>query len=579
MSSSSHWWRHDSRRWRSGPWTLELRDDELAEISVNNRMLVRSVRAVVRDNGWNTVPVRVLAVDDGADALRLELEHDGLGASIRSYLRVEREPDALVVTWEATNGANFDTCRTGLVVLHPPTDAGKPVRVEHSDGAITHGSLPIDISPHQPIFDIRELRIGDDTAHTTIRFAGDIFEMEDQRNWTDASLKTYSRPLALPFPYPLGAGERVMQSLRISGSDGAPHALSIADADGAESITVEDSGCLPTLGVEAATAPDPIPVTSIGSFRTVELNLATASWRAALERAARDRLPLDVRIVSDGSTAHLRSAAAALAAHNVVRVMVCETEWHISDAPLVAELRAALHEAGSTAAVWGGTRSHFTELNREFARVPADVDGIMCTVTPLFHSVDTEQLVESVAMQRLIARQIVRMAAGKPVHIGPVALRPRFNNVATRPQPLPTRSDLSQGYGAEFTGSVDHRQSAQELAAWTLASITALSVAGIDSLAYFETWGPRGLIDDTNQLTPAGDMLQQLSAHSGEPTASGCSTDGLVWALAVSPDSAPAITYVANLDRHERTVTVRNDGTDSAAVTVPAGGWVRVGRE
>ena len=35
---------------------------------------------------------------------------------------------------------------------------------------------------------------------------GDTFEMEDQRNWTDASYKTYVRPLALPWPYTLAGG-------------------------------------------------------------------------------------------------------------------------------------------------------------------------------------------------------------------------------------------------------------------------------------------------------------------------------------------------------------------------------------
>ena len=33
-----------------------------------------------------------------------------------------------------------------------------------------------------------------------VAFDGDIFEMEDQRNWTDASYKIYSTPLRLPFP-------------------------------------------------------------------------------------------------------------------------------------------------------------------------------------------------------------------------------------------------------------------------------------------------------------------------------------------------------------------------------------------
>ena len=92
-------------------------------------------------------------------------------------------------------------------------------------------------------------------------------------------------------------------------------------------------------------------------------------------------------------------------------------------------------------------------------------------------------------MQRIIAMQAVGLAASRPVHIGPVTLRPRYNDVATSPQPLPTRSDLAEGYGAEFTGAADPRQSLPELAAWTVASAAALAVPGVASVAYFEEWG------------------------------------------------------------------------------------------
>ncbi|RUV28039.1 hypothetical protein EOB49_36060, partial [Mesorhizobium sp. M7A.F.Ca.MR.148.00.0.0] len=49
-------------------------------------------------------------------------------------------------------------------------------------------------------------------------------EMEDQRNWSDASYKTYVRPLALPWPYVLPAGLPLRQtiSLRIAGEGKAP---------------------------------------------------------------------------------------------------------------------------------------------------------------------------------------------------------------------------------------------------------------------------------------------------------------------------------------------------------------------
>ena len=39
--------------------------------------------------------------------------------------------------------------------------------------------------------------------------AGDVFEIEDQRNWTDGSFKTYSTPLSLPFPVPVEAWTRM----------------------------------------------------------------------------------------------------------------------------------------------------------------------------------------------------------------------------------------------------------------------------------------------------------------------------------------------------------------------------------
>ena len=45
---------------------------------------------------------------------------------------------------------------------------------------------------------------------------GDTFEMEDQRNWGDASYKTYVRPLSLPWGYTLAKGSRLEQAVQLS---------------------------------------------------------------------------------------------------------------------------------------------------------------------------------------------------------------------------------------------------------------------------------------------------------------------------------------------------------------------------
>ena len=82
--------------------------------------------------------------------------------------------------------------------------------------------FPQHISPSQPIFDIRALtHEAAPGLWATCRMEADTFEMEDQRNWGDASYKTYVRPLALPWGYTLSKGSRHEQAVRLS-FDGRP---------------------------------------------------------------------------------------------------------------------------------------------------------------------------------------------------------------------------------------------------------------------------------------------------------------------------------------------------------------------
>jgi len=673
-------WQQPSRPWQGGRWSVELRDDELADLRLDGRIVLRSIRAVVRDRNWDTATLviddlresHVLAVDpsiaDPAAAvsgqtdtlLELAVHTEGLDAHFDGTVHVEASSDTITVTAELVSRTEFLTNRVGLVVLHPPQNAGSPLTVLHSDGSDEQTRFPLEISPHQPVFDIAGLDWTADGVELEVRFDGDVFEMEDQRNWTDASYKTYSRPLGLPYPYRIAAGETVRQSIRVRGRDVGESSPDVAPATPAvpphaagpqaelgppaepleTRLVLAPAALFPTIALGASTAPDPTvqpadtatpatrPPAPLGAAVFVELDLATPNWRAALARATTSRLPLDVRLVPDPDhTGELTAAAEALRGHPIARVATFEPDGeaaHVSDAPVVAALRAALDGAGVDAPVVGGARSHFTELNREQHRLPDDLDGVTFSVTPLFHSLRTEQLVESIAMQRLVAEQGVRIAAGAPVHIGPVSLRPRFNNVATTPPPRPTRDDLSEGYGPELLDTVDPRQSAPELAAWTIASAAALAVPGVASLTYFEEWGPRGIRSAADDEFPVARALRAVDDLRGGTLLSGTSSpDGLLWALgAVLPSaelspSGPDLEHeyvheietptrtetetvhemetltktvtemetptktvtetvlVANLDRHERTVLVATP-TGERRVTLAPLSWARL---
>src|SRR5699024_4733859 len=462
------------------------------------------------------------------------------------------------------------------------------------------------------------------------------FEMEDQRNWSDASYKTYSRPLELPFPYQLRAGERVHQRVRVhvrdgvwdaadgqaaaydggrdagagedelgegagraSGRDAAVAASGAAHSDrplradapereatfactenraapeaasqskAPDLIELHPGAPFPDLQLGASTAPDPAPALPRkrtggprqpevpGAARVVELDLGSPAWPAALDRAAETGLPLDVRLVlteeavagRDGGEPAAGGGAGEAAArgeagelHRVVRILrnvevlrICVYQGagpaeHITDAAAVEALLSALDSAGIETAVVGGARSHFTEYNRQHHLVPQGLAGIVFGITALFHELGTRQLVESVAMQHLIARQATTMTS-LPVHIGPVTLRPRFNNVATTPAPRADRTDLSAGYGPALIEATDVRQEAPELGAWTIASAAALAVPGVASLTYFEDWGPRGIRDASGASYPVAEAIDALDALRGGQALTGESPDGLIWAV------------------------------------------------
>lgn len=586
-----------ARPWGSGPWRAEVRGDELADLRWNGRLVLRSVRAVVRDRDWNTAAVVVDGIEETADGLTLAITVDDLGARLHGRLRIGRaadgtDPAALVVALDLVADAPLRTNRTGLVVLHPPECAGTALAVEHPDGRVESTPLPRLLSPHQPVVDIAALAWRANGVDATARFDGDVFEMEDQRNWTDASYKTYSRPLSLPFPYAIAVGEHVRQSVTVTATAADPDAETAA-APARDRIVLVAGGTVPAIAPSASTAADPPPTATIpaaaGAALLVELDLETPNWLAALARAAAEADRLDVRLVVPaddpaGAAAAAIDAAveavAALGPGRVRRIAAFGRPLHTSDGPTVAALRAALRRHGVATEVLGGSRAHATELGRERHLVPDDVDGLVFSLTPLFHSVGTDQLVESVAMQRVVVASVLADARGIPVHVGPVTLRPRFNDVATGPQPGPTRSDLAEGYGAAFGVPDEPRQRAGQLAAWAVASAAALAVPGVASIAMFERWGPRGVIDADGGRFPVAAAMAALGAIAGAELLTGDSPDGLLWAIGGRRGSHVTV-LVANLDDRDRPWRVAVDGAPGGAGTAPtehtgslaAGAW------
>ncbi|MGO2663121.1 MAG: hypothetical protein ACTH9N_00365, partial [Mycetocola reblochoni] len=301
-----------------GRWSLLLRGDHLDEIAVDGRRVLRGIRVVVRDADWRTPQAEVSRLEVSDEALTVAGTGSLDGLRYAMTLRVTAEGGVLTAEAEVELLDDADCNRAGLIVLLPADASGAPFRVTDQRGASVEGWLPERVAPHQPAVDIARLRWEPAGLEAELAFSGEVFEMEDQRNWTDASFKVYSTPLRLPFPVHHPRGRRLRQSLRLT----AAHRGAAAPAPPTSAVLgLERSrdGRAPEIGVLASTAPDgphPEAPASAAGVVLVEIDPREPQWRAALDRAVEDAAgrPIDLRLTvgDDGELIEPLRAAAAL---------------------------------------------------------------------------------------------------------------------------------------------------------------------------------------------------------------------------------------------------------------------------
>jgi hypothetical protein len=511
---------------RAGPLSLVYEGGDLRYIRLGERELVRRVYVAVRDHNWGTVPGAIAneRIDIGRERFQItyEMAHRRGPIDFVWQADIRGEADGTIrFAMDGVARAPFRTNRTGFCVLHPLEAAGARARVEHIDGSIEETTFPRLIAPQrlaggkpQPVPPFAEMRA---LAHEAapgvwvgVRFEGDIFELEDQRNWIDASFKTYCRPLRLPFPYDLAAGERVRQavtvSLREDGRQAAGGGWRLAaggrPAD-AESVTLAlEPGArraLPPVGLGGAGLGAPLTARQAERLRLLRpahlrVDLAPPApaaldrLRRAAEEARAVGAPLEVALFlaadADAGLAQLRAALAELRPA-IARWLIFSTSVPTTPPGLVAQARAALEDLAPGAAFAGGTDAYFTDLNRDWPAM-GGLDLITYSINPQVHAFDNASLAETPAAIAATVETARARSAGRPILVSPVTLKPRFNPVATGPEaePLP----------GELPPQVDPRQMSLFGAGWTLASLKYLLESGA-AATYYELVGWRGVME------------------------------------------------------------------------------------
>jgi len=492
------------RMWFDPEWAF------LRRIRLGDREVLRGIYAPVRDAGWGTVPPRVSNVtverDDASFRLGFEAECKRGAIDFAWRGAITGESDGTVrFAFRGVARSTFLRQRIGCCVLHPVKEcAGKGCVVEKPDGSTEESRFPYYIAPHQPFLDVRALtwEVAPGLA-AEVRCEGDTFETEDQRNWTDASFKTYCTPLALPRPVEVRAGAVVEQSVTLRLKGAVPVAGGTGSPCGLVTLGVGEQACapLPRLGLGVASHGGPLsPMEALRlkalrlSHLRVELRPSEPGWREALTRACAEANAIGARLEvalllsgeAEGELRLVAEAAKVLQPRVEHWLVFPATERAVSPPGLVPLARRYL--AG--ARIGGGTNRYFTELNRDRPPV-GELDLVAYSFNPQVHTFDEPSMMESIEGQRWTVLTTRQFAGSLPIAIGPITLKPR-SRVAAEPGELPP--------------NVDPRQASAFCAAWTLASLAALAELGVHSLTYYETTGWLGVME-TDRGSPLSDEL------------------------------------------------------------------------
>jgi len=548
----------------AGPLSLIYEAGDLRYIRLGGREVIRRIYAAVRDRNWGTIPGQLqnVKMDVREDSFHIsyDSEHKQREIHFLWHGEIAGESDGTIrFTFDGEARTTFLRNRIGFCVLHPIQEcAGATCRVEYIDGTSKTAVFPGLVAAEQPVKGIHDLRA---IAHEVqpgvwaeLGMEGDVFEMEDQRNWIDASYKTFCTPLRLPFPVEIKAGTKVRQvvTLKLCQMPDARYQMtdfkiaeesenrtstlrsshplqvvrcSTATEDGSGIVNLEIGKSpvrLPSIGLGASSDPNPenyphparLKALSLAHLR-VDLHFDQECWQAELARGLGEAeiigCPIELALHLSGLPAddlkdlteamtrsRCRSSEFAAPARAFCRVLALTIGEKTTSPHSILAVRSMVREFGlsiSEPTVGAGTNADFYQLN-QFGPAADLCDFICWSMNPQVHAFDNLSLAETpsaIAAQVETAKERYR---GARVVVSPVTLKPRFNPVATG-----TEAERLQD---ELPSQVDSRQMSLFGASWTLAAFKHLAGSGVDSVTFYETSGWRGVME-----TAAGSLLPE----------------------------------------------------------------------
>ncbi len=556
-------------RLEAGGLAAVIAEGAVMRVEWQGAEVLRGIACPLRDRNWlthagRTIEEHVEVVSSGVIYRR---RFDAMEGSVTGTLTCTLSAEGRMrvhVVFRAER--NVTVNRAGFVVLHPIEDeAGTPLTVIHADGREETTSFPRFISPGQPVRDIRALAYEVPAARLRLGFEGDVFEMEDQRNWTDASFKTYCRPLSLPFPYDVPEGTVWEQSVTVELSGGRRMTGGKTRTD---RLVVGKGGeaRVPRIALAAQDgwgAGSVAPPEGAGVVLRTDLRTDGAAGRIA-EALAGVRVPVEIEAVLPDEAGAAQASLAALAtslrgvAGKLASLTVLpaaylqsyqpEGQWPVGVSPIEARAWAVARFPGL--AVGHGVLTNFTELNR-LPRRDLSPNFVTYGTTAVVHAADDEAVMQTLVAQAQIHASAAALYPGVPIRLGLVSLGMRSNPYGSACAPNP-------GNIRQPGAMIDPRQRGLFGAAFMVGAVAATVGSRVERIALGALAGPFALVEPDGTARPVWYTFRALAALAGAQVLPLQLPAGLAGIAAARPGGRTAL-ILANTTAMEREIGVPAD--------------------
>lgn len=518
---------------KAGPLRAGYENGFLRRISYQGSEVLRMIYFALRDHNWNTIALHIedeKVVDEG----------DSFHITYQAANKIGNEP---VIVWKAkidgertgeisfsiegTVVRDFRKNRAGFCVLHPLNVLGTKCRLFQEDGSTVEKPFPVQVAADNPFTEIRSMEWYCGKDRFRLDFEGDIFETEDQRNWGDASFKTFCTPLRIPFPAELKSGDHISQRMILKPSE--PLTATAADS---QSVIIQSAGrtaIMPRLGTGASTQIQRLTEQHVQMLRALRLNhyrvdvfpgsdTFASDLSVACENAYELGLPLEAAVYVTSNFREEVEAFSVICQQNKVRlqsVLLLSSEGVVTPrevGELIPELRTAFPRV-----VFGvGTDYNFNELNKN----PVEseyADFVSFSVDPQEHASDDLTILENAETIKHLIQSVRAIYGSKRVHVSPITMRRRSNPYATN------HADVK----LDEATKTDRRQKENLGALWTFGALASLADGGASSGTIYQTAGDQGVIGADGQPYPLYEVVKLFASFQGRPVEHLESSDAL----------------------------------------------------